>query len=120
MSIDDYLNMPTGEAIFILILSIALTFLMYAGFPILFAKFRKKKIELKKYKWICIGVIIGVALLYSFFSGYTTRGAPAAVWGMVGYYLGKRMLKKKGLITPEKPEFSSDNGGSQKEEGSEA
>ena len=100
MSADELLDSPAWYAISVLVLSVALTFAMYAAFPIIFANARTKVITDLKYKRLCIGVTFVVAILYSIISGSVTRGAPAVLWGIVGYKIGVRTLKKKNLLVP--------------------
>ena len=82
----------------LLILALAITIILYGAFPLLFALTRKKRITVKKYKFLCYGWILLVCIFDAIVSGGGPRIVSYFLWTGIFHTFGKRILTNKGIL----------------------
>lgn len=100
MNYDLFLSNPK-EYFPILFVSLAMTLIAYAAFPVIFAKTRKVPVTKKKYRWFCFGVNIAVMLGFAILNG-RTNGAPYLLWTWFFSNYGIKVLRQRSLLTGNK------------------
>lgn len=94
-----------------ILISILMTVVVYASFPIIFAKLRKNKISKTRYRvysfvvnFILHCVLSGIGVFGSF-----TNAAPMVVWTLVFTSFGYSMMEDKEAATTEAAEDTTEN-----------
>ena len=83
-----------------IIASLVITVVVYALFPLLFAKIRRKKITVKKYTIICfcVNIFIRVVFFTPLLDNPGSSVFPCFLWTSVFAALGKKILNRKGVL----------------------
>ena len=81
----------------VLLISLAVTLLAYAAFPIIFAKTRKKTIVKKKYNLLCYGINFLIMFVFIVLNGKSS-GAPYIIWTGIFSSIGLRILRERKVL----------------------
>ena len=82
----------------LLLISFALTLLVYSAFPVIFAKTRKTPITKKKYKHLCYGINLIGMVFFVVING-AVSGAPYLLWTLIFSNYGVKKLEASGLLS---------------------
>ena len=84
----------------ILLLSLAVTIVMYSVFPLVFAYTRKVTITKKKYKLLCYGINFAIAFMFTLINVIDAplNGGPYILWTTVFSNLGAKILCERRVI----------------------
>ena len=82
----------------LLLVSFAITLVVYGVFPILFSVFRKSEITATKYNVICFVVNFIVAIFVKYLMNSTSNFAPCILWTVVFTAIGRSNLKSKNAL----------------------
>jgi ribosomal protein L40E len=82
----------------VIVISLAVTLLVYGAFPVIFSKTRKTPITKKKYKGLCYG-INAIGLVFFVALNGASNGAPYLLWTWIFSNYGVKTLEAKGLLS---------------------
>ena len=112
MSYLELLLESPGLFFIILLISFAITVLVYGAFPIIFAKAKKTPISQRKYKGLCYG-INAIGLVFFIVLNGSVSGGPYLLWTWVFSRYGAKILESKFLLIdghkPTKENSTSNN-----------
>lgn len=92
-----------GVYVPILLVSILITAVSYAAYPLLLARFRRKPITARKYRAFCYLFNILVMVFFTALNG-SSSGAPYVLWTSAFCHFGKKTLeRRKLLVDPDDP-----------------
>lgn len=94
---DELFNQGPGVYVPFLLISILITAVSYAVFPLFFARIRKKGITARKYRGLCYIFNFLVMVFFIALNG-SSSGAPYVLWTSVFCHFGLKTLKRKNLI----------------------
>lgn len=86
-----------GVYVPILLVSILITAVSYAAYPLLLARFRRKPISARKYRVFCYLFNFLVMVLFIALNG-SSSGAPYVLWTSVFCHCGKNTLEHRNLL----------------------